>query len=423
MISKKINAELLKNVRLFKDTLIFNSNELEVIPEELTHNYLLANFEIPQIIREYYFSPCRDMLRDKDYQIFVSTGYKGNPNTTLSPYPFFYNGVYIPRKKLFYQLMFLENSKVRYKGKEIKKLIDLFPYFEDYSVGFKDGYNSFQAECIEKFMPMFADKSDFVNKVFEYVTKEIIFRHSWKNNHSGFKISVTVGKKMNDGGEIIEAYEDGKFQGYFYKAWSMILSNSKLFEDLFNQFLNSKEELFENDIVYDVLNAAYTMQQNKHYWNVDEDTRTKQLLELLHKDYYTKDQPRYGRSTVGKKAGSVDGVITINNKEYFIEAFNLDSLVRKTIKTHIDKLENYYDSKGIKEKFIIIYYNLKTNTFPKAAEKYKKYITNEHNFIYSRIKELEEIQVEYTDSRLFKTYHKREGKTVVLYHLLLKFPK
>ena len=318
--------------------------------------------------------------------------------------------------------MSIQNSKDAYKGKPINKIIDLFPYFEDYSIGFKDGYDTFEEECIKKFMPMFADKSDFINKVFEYVTKEI-FRHNWRSNHSGFKISMSIEKEFKDGGEIIEAYEDGKFQGYFYNAWSLLFSNSKLFEDLFIELLNSKEKLVQNDIVNDVLNAAYTMQQNKLYWNVDEDTRTKQLLELLHKDYYTKDQPRYGRSTVGKKAGSVDGVISINDKEYFIEAFNLNSLTRSTIKTHIDKLENYYDSKGLKEKFIVIYYNLKTNSFPKAIKKYKDYITNKHIFIYPRIDEVEEIEVEYTDSRLLKSYHKREGITIVLYHLLLKFPK
>lgn len=165
------------------------------------------------------------------------------------------------------------------------------------------------------------------------------------------------------------------------------------------------------------------MQQNKLFWNVDEDDRTRQLLDLIHKDYHTKDQARYGKSSVGKKAGSVDGVISINNKEYFIEAFNLNSLRRATIKLHIDKLEKNYDSKGIKEKFIVVYYNLKPNTFAKAVKKYKDYISNEHTFVYQKTNELEEIQVEFTDSRLFKTHHNREGQKVVLYHLLLMFPK
>lgn len=422
MINQVINKEILKEVRLFFGTLIFKEDKLKIVPEELTHNYLFANFDIPQIIKEYYFSPCQDMLTDADYQKFVSSGYVGNAKTTLSPYPFCYNGAFLARKKLFYQLMSLINSNNKYKGKSLKKFSDLFPYFEEYSLGFNEGFNSFEDDCIKKFLPMFPEKSDFINKVFEYVTKEIIFRHSWRNNHSGFKVSMSVDKEFKDGGEIIEAFEDGKFQGYFYKTWSLLLSNSKLFENLFIELLNSKATPIQNDIVSDVLKASHTMQQNKIYWTLDEDSRTRQLLELLHKNYHTKDQAKYGKSTVGKQAGSVDGVIYLNNKEYFLEAFNLNSLRKSTIKTHIDKLERNYDSKGIKEKFIIVYYNLKQNTFQKAIEKYKRYISSEHTFVYSRVKEMIEIPIEYTDSRLFKTYHNRESKEVILYHLLLMFP-
>lgn len=422
MIDQVINEKLLKEVRLLFGTYIFKKDTLEIVPEELTHDYLLANFDIPQIIKEYYFSPCRDMLTEKDYQNFVSGGYVGNAKTTLSPYPIMYNGAFLVRKKLYYQLGSLMDSKNKYKGKSIKKFYDLFPYFEEYSLGFKEGFNSFEDDCIKKFLPMFAEKSDYVNKLFEYVTKEIFFKHSWRNNHSGFNVSMNVSKDFKDGGEITEAFEDGKFQGYFYKSWSLLFSNSKLFEDLFIELLSSKIKLTENNIVYDVLNASHTMQQNKIYWTLDEDSRTRQVLDLLHKNYHTKDQAKYGKSTVGKQAGSVDGVIYLNNKEYFLEAFNLNSLRKATIKTHINKLEQNYDSKGIKEKFILVYYNLKTNTFQKAVEKYKKYISSEHNFVYPRVDGIDEINIEYTDSRLFKTYHTREGKKVILYHLLLMFP-
>jgi len=422
MINQEINEKLLKEVRLFFGILIFKKDSLETVPEELTHDYLLANFDIPQIIKEYYFSPCRDMLTDEDYQNFVSGGYVGNAKTTLSPYPFMYNGAFLVRKKLYYQLRSLTYSKNKYKGKPIEKFKDLFPYFEEYSLGFKEGFDSFEDNCIKKFLPMFAEKSDYINKLFEYITKEIFIKHSWRNNHNSFKISMSSSMDFKDGGEITDAFEDGRFQGYFYKAWSLLFSNSKLFENLFIEHINLKTKLVENNIVHDVLNAAHTMQQNKIYWTLDEDSRTRQVLDLLHKNYHTKDQSKYGKSTVGKQAGSVDGVIYRNNKEYFLEAFNLSSLRRATIKTHINKLEKNYDSKGIKEKFILVYYNLKTNTFQKAAEKYSNYITSEHNFVYPRINEIEEVNIEYTDSRLFKTYHNREGKKVVLYHLLLMFP-
>lgn len=182
-------------------------------------------------------------------------------------------------------------------------------------------------------------------------------------------------------------------------------------------------ESSEYNIVNDLMKAAHTLQQNKIFWTADEDTRTRQLLDLLPEKYETKDQSKYGKSGKGIKAGSVDGVIKINGIEIFVEAFNLNNLTKSIVKSHLNKLEKNYDSKGLKEKFIVVYYNLRTNTFKEASDKYKDYIENEHKFIYSRVKKIEEITTKYTDSRVFRTYHKREGKEVVLYHLVLMFPK
>lgn len=422
MINSAFNKDLLEEIRLYYGTLILNGNQFEIVPEELTHDYLFNNFKIPNVIKEYYYLPCVDMFTNKDYEYFVSTGYNGNPKTTLKPYPFSFNGAFIPRKQLYFRLDHLIHKVENYQGKPIKSFENLFPYFKDYSEGFKNGYECFEDDCIKKFLPTFADKSDFINKTFEYISKHIIFSHSWRNNHSGFKISrIFNDNKILDCGEIIEAFEDGRYQGYFYKAWSLILSNSNLFEDLFHEFLEPAKTEFK--LVDDLLNAAHTMQQNRYFWSADEDTKTRQLLDLLPSKYQTKDQSKYGKSFVGKRAGSVDAVIKIDGTESFVEAFNLKNFSRQIIKTHIEKLEINYDSKGLKEKFICVYYNLQVNMFESVVKKYLNYIQNEHKFIYPLSKEIEEIKVKYTDSRLFKTYHVREGHEVVLYHLLLKFPK
>lgn len=421
MINSIINTDLLEKIRLYYGGLILNGNKFEIVPEELTHDYLLANFKISKTIKEYYYLPCRDMFTDQDYERFVSTGYFGDSKTTLKPYPFSFDGAFIPRKQLYYRLDHLIHKVENYKGKPIKKFDDLFPYFKDYSEGFKKGYENFEDDCVKKFLPMFPDKSDFISKTFEYVSKHVFFLHSWRNNHSGFTISMVSNNKILDSGEIIEAFEDGRFQGYFYKAWSLILSNNNLFEKLFDEFLEPIK--IEFTLIDDLLIAAHKMQQNKFFWNADEDTKTKQLLDLLPNKYLTKDQSRYGKSLVGKKAGSVDGVIEIDEIEIFVEAFNLRKFSRQIIKNHIDKLESNYDSKGLKEKFIWIYYNLEVNMFEAEVKKYLNYIEKEHKFTYPLLKEIEEVDVKYTDCRLFKTYHDREGQEVVLCHLLLKFPK
>jgi len=176
-------------------------------------------------------------------------------------------------------------------------------------------------------------------------------------------------------------------------------------------------------ILNDLLQACYTMQQNNLFYNANEDRRTKQILDLLSNKYEIKDQSTYGVSTTGKSAGSVDGVIKSNSIEYFIEALNLTSLNRPYIKLHLDKLEEKYDSKGLREKFVIVYYNVEEGIFEQESNKYKVYLDEEHKFIYSKLNSLEELDTKYVNSKLFKSIHKREGDNVLIYHILLKFPK
>ena len=176
-------------------------------------------------------------------------------------------------------------------------------------------------------------------------------------------------------------------------------------------------------VLNDLIHACYIMQETKLFWNVNEDTRTKQILNLLSNKYETKDQSTYGESSTGKSAGSVDGVIKSNGIEYFIEALNLTGLDRSYIKTHIDKLENKYDSKGLNEKYIIVYYNIEDGKFESETSKYKEYLKNQHEFVFKKTKTIEEIEINYTNSKVFKTFHDREGNEVSIYHILLKFPK
>ena len=176
-------------------------------------------------------------------------------------------------------------------------------------------------------------------------------------------------------------------------------------------------------VLNDLMEACYKMQENNIFYNANEDTRTKQILDLLSGKYETKDQSHYGLSSSGKSAGSVDGVLKLNGVEYFIEALNLTYLNRTYIKSHLDKLEENYDSRGLKEKYVIVYYNVENGKFEHESNKYKTYLNEEHKFIYSKLKPLEEIKTENVNSKLLKTIHKREGNNIVLYHILLKFPK
>lgn len=171
-----------------------------------------------------------------------------------------------------------------------------------------------------------------------------------------------------------------------------------------------------------VLSACFKMQENKIFWNADENTRTKQILDLLSGNFFTKDQSQYGESETGKKQGSVDGVILdTNSTEHFIEAFNLIGLNRDVIQRHIHKLESNYDAKGLPNKYVLVYCNVEDGTFEKLYKDYLDFIKTEMQFKFETI-EVSEIATKYSNIREIKSLHKREARDVALCHLLIKMP-
>ncbi len=178
----------------------------------------------------------------------------------------------------------------------------------------------------------------------------------------------------------------------------------------------------KNNLYTDILAACFTMQENKLFWDEDENTRTRQILDLLSSNYFTKDQATYGKSETGKKQGSVDGVIIDKTKtEYFIEAFNLNSINKEIIERHINKLESNYDSKGLLNKFIIVYCNVPDNTFDKLYTNYLAFINSNLKYKYEKIGIIEK-ETKYTNIKVLKSLHQRESREVALYHILLKMP-
>ena len=197
--------------------------------------------------------------------------------------------------------------------------------------------------------------------------------------------------------------------------------------DEINFIKNLKETLIKIDdkkdnIFQDLLFACDKMQENKIFWNSDENTRTNQILDILGLKYITKNQSQSGISETGIQAGSIDGKIFNKRIEYIIEAFNISNISKSIIFRHINKLEKNYDSKGLPIKFILAYCNIEDNKFENLYKNYLKYIDKELNFHFTKIK-TEEIESTYSNKRILKTIHLRENVQVVLYHILLKMPK
>lgn len=234
-MSNKINENFIDFIRKSNSIVswAFEENETPVfiVPENLTHDYLIKNFNIDSSIYSYYHLPCKHLMTDNEFQTLKNSGYIGDKETVLRPYPINIYGAYYFRPNLIIGLRsFLHSSKYQpnIQGKEIVFFDDLIPYFKEYSNGFKDGFNSFDATHINPYLNTFSDKQDYVNKVFEYITKKIFFSH-WASSISGFTININ--------NEITNAFEDGQKQGYYYKAWSYILSSCSLYAPLFQEFL------------------------------------------------------------------------------------------------------------------------------------------------------------------------------------------
>lgn len=411
IINSKINESLRNEIKTIFPCLIIEGNKLEIVPEKLTHQYLLDNFIINKNIVKFYYSICADLLSQEEYEYFVSLGYVGDKETTLSPYPLCYKGAFINRKQMINRIEYLINKNLTFNNKEIEYFFDLLPYFDKYAKGFKDGFQNFEIDNITPYLNRFSDKDDYTNLIYNFLTNRVFPNFNWNSNHSLFWYSQN--------NNIINAYEDGKEQAYFYHAWSIVLSQPKLFEKYFKP-----KKIYNNKILQDLLEACYKMQIDHVYHNKDEDTRTKQILRLLPKKYYTKDQSQRGISGLkGVKAGSTDAVININRKEYLIEALNLQYNNKKVIKNHLNKLESQYDPAGMKAKFIIIYYNIDIGKFDQNVINYRNFIETQDIFIYKLNAKIEAIETTYTDTRVLKSTHNREGKIVYLYHILLKFPK
>lgn len=129
------------------------------------------------------------------------------------------------------------------------------------------------------------------------------------------------------------------------------------------------------------------------------------------------DQTRRGISSTEKCAGEVDILIEEDGSPVtIIEALNLDSLNTHYLDRHIDKIYRY-DTVG--NMFNIILSYVSVSNFSKFCEKYFKHI-KEHQYLYPLLSADDSFRVEnfpYSDIRVMKTVHNRNGCDTVLYHV------
>ncbi len=151
---------------------------------------------------------------------------------------------------------------------------------------------------------------------------------------------------------------------------------------------------------------------------VDENSRNDIMAAFLSsKGFFIKDQTRWGLSATGKSIGQVDFKVELPGNGYYAicEAFRLKDRNKGTIDSHLEKLFTY-DPSGVKENFIIVY--AETANFSVLWKKYLNYI-EKIDFSYPLQSTVEEEPVQFTDIKLARTRHKRQGAIQDVYHLFI----
>lgn len=286
---------------------------------------------------------------------------------------------------------------------------------------------------IKPFLLSYADKQDYTLKVFEFLTKHILFTHSWSGGTTGFG---TQNK------EIISAYEDGLKQGFFYRAWSIVLSSNNNFAPLFHESIaptpqNNFEKIIEDiskvcvEIIEDPKDNADLFQSNCSDNDDREDKRTRRIKSKT-KPYfegYIDFQHKTGVSATGKqkREGTVDLAFFDKKKKRITngEALNCQGLnstkLNNEIIKHIDKLMENYNKSRIDNLLFLVYYEGKK--FYQSFENYIKYF--EQNYPDSSIKEITTDFVQ--NSSVIKiikskySYSNNSKNLFNIYHLYIDF--
>lgn len=195
--------------------------------------------------------------------------------------------------------------------------------------------------------------------------------------------------------------------------------------DMFLEFLefdNLENEEKKSDLFQHVIQACTKLQGDRKYWGkIFENDRNKYIANLIASSgidkYIVKDETQWSKSSKGTRSGELDIFILDKNELplSIIEAINLDSLRRKELKEHLFKLFDY-DVTGLKTNFMLIYST--ALGFDELWNKYIQFI-KEFDFKYNLDELVKEELYNYSDIKMIKSIHMRNGIQVECIHIMV----
>ncbi|TXD84935.1 hypothetical protein ESY86_04355 [Subsaximicrobium wynnwilliamsii] len=236
-----INEELLEKIRKFKFIETLNSVEtINIVPDVLTHHHLLMYRSIDEAIKQSYIAQNKSLLYKEEWQKLSKNSNYSIYGQAISPFPFVIEGAYHSRISLWTKINSLLHpfEKHTLEGNHnLNSLLDLKPYFKKYAEGFNEGFNDFEKDLITPLLLNLGspDRESYANEVFKFITTD---RSSSPTVTSGKGFLFTINSDIQF--EIGNGYQDGVFEGYHYRAWSIIFSKNELFTPIFKKYLNGE---------------------------------------------------------------------------------------------------------------------------------------------------------------------------------------
>ncbi|WP_405565274.1 hypothetical protein [Polaribacter sp. Asnod6-C07] len=233
-----INDDLLEEVRLSRNTWKWQDKKVDrIVDIGYTHEYLLANRTVDDVIKEFYKKSFKEMYTVDEWQEFMSLD-KNNKSDITNNCSFLIEGALHNRLNLWAKIEILLKCSVQFKlNNKYKYFSDLKPYFETYACGFKSGYNQFINIIVKPHSLFDNSKEEASQIIFRYLTNAQS-NDPVVTSNKGFKFRVENGNY-----DICNDFLDGLNEGCLYRAWTIVFSQSELFLPLFQNYLNGSDKV------------------------------------------------------------------------------------------------------------------------------------------------------------------------------------
>ena len=144
-------------------------------------------------------------------------------------------------------------------------------------------------------------------------------------------------------------------------------------------FSHAKDDILTCDKLCEhLISACAQIQSNPKYWNEKEDPRSTQVRTILrNRGVFVSDQTLYGHAKDSDNPGEVDLMIMKDAADplTIIEAMNIDSVNKKYIQDHLNKLLDDYNPSGLPELFLVAYVQKAKKSFQTFWNDYVDFIT------------------------------------------------